>query len=355
MKKRIFAAITVLVLAVVSCISFSSCEKQKTKFVCHSLDYFDTVTAITGYENSKEDFDRVSGEILTLLSEYHRLYTIYHRFEGLENLCTINDLQNGVHRKVNVDRRIIDMLTYSKDMYTTTNGRFNIAMGSVLSVWHTYRTQGLDNPATAQLPPMQKLIEASKHTNIDDILIDSEKNEVHLFDPEMKLDVGAVAKGYAVEMAAKHLEERGISGYVINVGGNVRTVGTKPDGKSWVAGIENPNRDSENAYVAYLNLSGESVVTSGSYQRFYTVGGVNYHHIIDPETLMPAVGYLSVSVVCKNSALGDALSTALFCMTYDEGLSLVESLDGVEALWIMSDESQKRSSGFDRYLARKMQ
>ncbi len=352
MKKRLLAVIAALFFVLLSCLSFVSCDKQKTKFVRHSLDYFDTATTITGYEESKEEFDRVSGEILRLLSEYHKLYTIYHRFEGLENLCTINDLQNGAHRTVPVDRRIVDMLSYSKDMYDVTNGKFNIAMGSVLSIWHTYRTQGLDDPSQAQLPPKEKLKEAAKHTDIKDVLIDTEKNTVHLRDPEMKLDVGAVAKGYAVEMAAKFLEEQGISGYVINVGGNVRTVGTKPDGESWVAGIENPNSDSENPYVAYLNLSGEALVTSGSYQRFYTVDGINYHHIIDPETLMPAKGYLSVSVLCRDSALGDALSTALFCMPYDEGISLVESLEGAEAIFIMPDGTQKTSSGFDKYLAK---
>ncbi|MBE6623016.1 MAG: FAD:protein FMN transferase [Ruminococcaceae bacterium] len=351
MKKRLLAVTAALIFSMFFSLAFVSCDKQKTKFVCHSLDYFDTATTITGYEESKEEFDRVSGEILKLLSEYHKLYTIYHRFEGLENLCTINDLQNGAHRTVSVDSRITDMLLYSKDMYDVTNGKFNIAMGSVLSIWHTYRTCGLADPSQAQLPPKDKLTEAAKHTDIKDVLIDAENNTVYLQDPEMTLDVGAVAKGYAVEMAAKYLEEQGISGYVINVGGNVRTVGTKPNGESWLAGIENPSPDSDIPYVAYLNLSGESLVTSGSYQRFYTVDGINYHHIIDPETLMPAKGYLSVSVLCCDSALGDALSTALFCMPYDSGISLVESLDGVEALWIMADGSQKYSSGFDKYLA----
>lgn len=352
MKKRLLAVIAAIAFVLFSCLSFVSCNKQKTKFVRHSLDYFDTATTITGYEESKEEFDRVSDEILTLLSEYHKLYTIYHRFEGLENLCTINDLQSGAHRIVPVDRRIVDMLSYSRDMYDVTNGKFNIAMGSVLSIWHTYRSQGLDDPSYAQLPPTEMLKEAAKHTDIEDVLIDTEKNTVHLCDPEMTLDVGAVAKGYAVEMAAKHLEEQGISGYVINVGGNVRTVGTKPGGESWVAGIENPNPNSEEPYVAYLNLSGEALVTSGSYQRFYTVDGINYHHIIDPETLMPAKGYLSVSVLCRDSALGDALSTALFCMPYDEGIALVESLDGVEAIFIMPDGEQKTSRGFCEYLVK---
>lgn len=349
MKKQLIS-ILLLICVFSSSLLFSSCNKQKNKYVTHSLDYFDTATTITGYETSQEEFDQISREILALLEEYHRLFTIYHRFDGLENLCTINELQNGVHRTVTVDRRIIDMLLYAKEMYQVTNGKLNIAMGSVLSIWHNYRTAGLDEPWAAELPPMEMLREAAQHTDINDLIIDQENSTIWIADPQMTLDVGAIAKGYAVEMVARALEKRGISGYVINVGGNVRTIGTKPNAEKWLAGIENPNTESDEAYLAYLQLAGESIVTSGSYQRYYTVGNKNYHHIIDPQTLLPAEGYLSVSVVCKNSAEGDALSTALFCMPFEEGFALVERLPDVEALWIMSDESQRSSSGFSQYV-----
>ena len=350
MKKRRIIAGALVAVILLSCLMFSSCKKQKTKYSEYSLDYFDTVTTITGYEESREDFERVCGEVLAELGEYHRLFTIYHRFEGLENLCTVNELVGGEHRVVTVDRRIIDMLLYAKEMYQKTGGEVNVAMGSVLSVWHEYRTAGLDEPRAAELPPMERLREAAEHVDIDKLVIDEENSTVYISDPQMTLDVGAVAKGFAVEMAAQSLEAKGISGYVINVGGNVRTVGTKPDGESWLAGIENPVEDTEEAYVAYLELAGESVVTSGSYQRFYTVGDKNYHHIIDRETLMPAEGYLSVSVVCRSSAEADALSTALFCMPLDKGMALVESLDGVEALWITDGGERHFSSGFSSYV-----
>ena len=326
------------------------CTPQKTKFTEYSLDYFDTATTITGYAPDRETFDAICDDILTQLAEYHKLYTIYHRYEGMENLCTINEPENGIHRTVTVDRRIVDMLLYTKEMYTKTNGKLNIAMGSVLSIWHDYRTAGLDDPSNAELPPMEVLSEAALHTNINDLIIDEDACTVWLADPRMTLDVGAIAKGYAVEMTARMLEERGISGFVINVGGNVRTVGTKANGELWLAGIENPVPDSEEPYVAYLGLAGESIVTSGSYQRFYIVDGKNYHHIIDAETLLPADRYLSVSIVCKDSALGDALSTALFCMTPEDGLALIESIPDAEALWIMTDETQQQSSGFASYL-----
>ncbi|MBQ8331012.1 MAG: FAD:protein FMN transferase [Clostridia bacterium] len=350
MKKQQLISALLLICVLSSSLFFASCNRQKNKYTTHSLDYFDTATTITGYESDPKKFDEVSGEILALLGEYHRLFTIYHRFDGMENLCTINELQNGVHRTVTVDRRIIDMLLYAKEMHRVTKGKLNIAMGSVLSIWHKYRTAGLEEPWAAELPPMELLHEAARHTDLNDLIIDQENATVWISDPQMTLDVGAVAKGYAVEMVARSLEERGISGYVINVGGNVRAIGTKPNDEKWLAGIENPNTESEEAYVLYLQLAGESIVTSGSYQRYYTVGNKNYHHIIDSQTLLPAEGYLSVSVVCKNSAEGDALSTALFCMPFEEGLALVEGLPDVEALWILSDESRQSSSGFEKYV-----
>jgi thiamine biosynthesis lipoprotein len=176
---------------------------------------------------------------------------------------------------------------------------------------------------------------------------DAEKGSVTLTDPEMKLDVGAVAKGYATECIARHLETQGITGYILNVGGNIRAVGAKADGESWAVGIENPNGGD---YLEYLNIRGQSVVTSGSYQRYYYVDGKAYHHIIHPDTLMPADNFVSVSVICKDSGFGDAMSTALFCLSLEEGLKLVESVSGLEAMWLTHDGEKTVSSGWNEYV-----
>lgn len=328
-------------------ISCGTLKSEKKQFSAYSMEYFDTVITITGFAHSKEEFDAVANDALSLLGEYHRLYSIYHRFDGLENLCTINELTDGEHPAVKVDKRIIDLLLYSKEMYAVTEGKVNIAMGSVLSLWHDYRELGMDNPEQALLPPMEKLKEASLHTDISKLVIDEENCTVKLTDPKMKLDVGAIAKGYAVECVARYLEEKSITGYVLNVGGNVRTIGSKPDGTFWNVGLENPNGGE---YLEYLLLNGQSVVTSGSYQRYYYVNGKAYHHIIHPDTLMPADGYVSVSVICEDSGLGDALSTALFCMSLEKGIALVESIPQVEAMWLTDNSVKTVSSGWDKYV-----
>lgn len=342
--------IMAFLLLVAMLLSVSACVQKKTKYTEYSFDYFDTATTIVGYAQSKEAFDQTYAEIKALLKEYHQLYDIYKRYEGLQNLCTVNDLKDGVHQVVKVDQKIIDMLLYAKELYILTEGRMNVAMGSVLSIWHRYRAQGLEDPQNAALPPINKLREAAKHTDIEKMIIDEEESTVYLADPEMSLDVGALAKGYATEQVARFLEEKGVKGYILNVGGNVRCIDGRPDGELWSVGVEKPDtEETQKPYIAYLKLSDQSLVTSGSYQRYYTVDGVRYHHIIDPDTLMPGERFRSVSVLCKDSGKADALSTALFTMTFEKGKALVEQLEGVEAMWVLPDGEQRYSKGFEAF------
>ncbi len=348
MKRVILAFITVsLFLSLFGCGT-----NEKKKFTEYYFDWFDTATIVTGYEYSEEDFNEVTSEIEKIFSRYHRLYNIYNKYDDVNNLATVNTKTAGSHSVVPVDEEIIDLIDFSYEMYHLTGGKFNIAMGSVLSLWHTYREFGLDNPADAELPPMDKLITASQHMSIDDIVIDRDEKTVYLKDENMSLDVGAVAKGYACEQAAKRLEAMGISEYIINAGGNIRCIGSKPNGDKWLVGLENPDlNDTDNPYIAYLKLDSQALVTSGSYQRFYVVNGKNYHHIIDPETLMPSERYLSVSVICHDSGMGDALSTALFNMEYAEGRALISSLEDVEALWVLPDGEIMYSENFANFMS----
>jgi thiamine biosynthesis lipoprotein len=308
------------------------------------LELFDTVSVIGGYDTSKEAFTEFSQEAHDSLLVYHNLYDIYHENDVEASIKTIND--NAGISPVHVDSRIIDLLKLSKELYQLTDGKTNIAFGAVLRIWHTYREAGIDDPENASLPPMDELREAAKHTNIDDMIIDEAAGTVYLTDPEMSLDVGAIAKGYATEQEARIIERSGRTNVLLSIGGNVRAIGEKPDGSPWQVGIENPDKESEQKSLFTLNIDGLSVVTSGAYNRYYTVDGVVYHHIIDPETLMPAAYFASVVVVAQDSGLADGLSTGLYCMPLDEGMRLVKSLDGVDACWIMNDGTVEMTDGF---------
>ena len=340
MKRTV--SIIIILSILIQALFLYSCTGKKEKFSANSFDYFDTVTTVVGYAESKEEFDKIYKVITSCLSEYHKLYDIYNHYEDINNLHTVNNTEGPV----TVDKKIIDLLVCAKDLYKITNGSFNVAMGSVLSIWHDYRERASLSPDKAALPTTEELNAASEHTDIDKLIIDTNTNSVLRADNKLKIDVGGLAKGYAVEMTAETLEKMGISGYLINVGGNVRAVGKKADGKLWKVGVENPDNTSDESYIAYLELENTSLVTSGSYQRYYEYNGKRYHHIIDPQTLMPSEYYLSVSVLTKNSGLADALSTALFVMPFENGKALVESLDGVEAMWVTRNGEIKYSSNF---------
>ena len=244
-----------------------------------------------------------------------------------------------------VDQKLIDFLLYAKELYTLTGGEMNVMMGAVLRPWHDCRTAASSDPANASIPSREVLDEASKHTSIDLLEIDDENDTVRISDPAASIDVGALGKGYATEMAAQALESMGVTSYVLNIGGNIRIIGTKPDGTGWLTGIKDP-KNSDSAYIEYLNIADTSCVTSGIYERFFTVDGVRYHHIIDKDTLMPSEFFPSVTVITKHSGLADALSTALFSMSYEEGLKLVNSIGGVEVLWVTESGEKLMTDGF---------
>ena len=312
-------------------------------------EFFDTVSVIFSYKgDSAEEFEANCEAISDLLLEYHRLFDIYYEYEGINNLKTVN--KQAGKEPVKVDSKLIDFLLYAKEIHTLTNGATNIAMGSVLSLWHDAREDGIDAPESAALPNADALTEAAKHTDINDLIIDREACTVFFADPAMRLDVGAIGKGYAAEQAAQLLISRGVSSYVLNVGGNLRAIGAKPaSGNGWVTGITNPDKTSEESFVCKVVLKDTSLVTSGDYERFYVVDGKRYHHIIDPKTNQPAAYFSSVSIFTPDSALADALSTALFCMTYEEGLQLIKKLENVDVIWVKSDGTLYKTEGIELY------
>ena len=314
------------------------------RYDANFLRVFDTVTTITGYAEDEETFTGYATQIHDELWEYHRLYDIYNDYEGINNIKTIND-QAGIAPVV-VDERIIDLLEVSKEIYDKSNGTFNVAMGSVLKIWHDYRTNGIENPESAKLPPMADLQEAVKYVDMSLVEIDREASTVYLPDAGMRLDVGAIAKGYATEQVSRSAEAAGLTNALLSVGGNVRAIGIRADGVKWQVGIQNPDVTSDVKYLHRVELDDMSLVSSGTYERYYTVDGKQYHHIIHPETLMPSELYVSVSILCRDSGLADALSTAIFNMPLEEGMAFIEEFEGVEAMWIEPDGTESFSPGF---------
>ena len=203
-KSLLWISVCLLVLAGSACT-----PAEPVRYEAEFIGLFDTLTQIVGYAESRADFEEQIRYIKNDLEMYHQLFDIYNSYPGLTNLKDVND--KAGQGPVPVDRKIIDLLLFSLEMHEKTQGRVNVAMGSVLKIWHNHRTAALADPATAQVPEPAILKEADRHTNIADLIVDPRNNTVALRDPAMSLDVGAIAKGYAVEQAAQAAENAAAS------------------------------------------------------------------------------------------------------------------------------------------------
>ncbi len=346
MKRPITLLILVISLTLTACVPLACAPPPLQRFESEFTGLFDTLTLIIGYAEKKADFDLQVQALMDDLESYHQLYDIYQRYPGITNLRDVN--QAAGQGPVEVDQKIIDLLLFAQTYAPQTGDRVNIALGPVLSLWHEAREAGNLDPSAARLPDPSDLEAASLHTNAQDLIIDPVKKTVEIRDPLLSLDVGAIAKGYAVEAAARAAQDRGVTHMLISVGGNVRAIGGRGNGDPWKVGVDQPDKAKE-GYLAVLKIDNLSLVTSGVTERFYIVDGQSYHHIIDPDTLFPENRYQSVSVINPDSGLADLLSTSLFNLDLEQGLALVESLADTEALWCLADGSLARSSGFSDY------
>ena len=332
-------ALMLAMLLMISALGGCSGQKALNKYQVTLLDYFDTVTSITGYAEDENAFTQMTSEIREELEAYDRLYDIYHEYPGMVNLCTINSHPGETWT---VDQRVIDLLLFAREADEFSGHRTSAMLGSLLRIWHEAREEATQNPDRARLPSEESLREAKAHTGFDLLEIDPENRTVRITDPEARLDVGALAKGYAVQRIAEKLPE----GVLISAGGNVAATGPKPDGSDWIIGIQNPDGE---GYLRKVALKKGAVVTSGDYQRYYLVDGKAYHHIIDPETLFPSEKWRAVTVVCMDSGTADALSTSLFLMEREEGQKLLERFQA-EAMWIGKDGTEYFSPGFRKLI-----
>lgn len=328
-KHPLLGGISFLLILCLFLPQLTSCRAKNAGKKKVYYTYFDTVTEISSYRSESDGaFAANADAAAELLGTYHRLFDIYHEYEGVTNLASINRTAGG--EALAVCRELIDFLLFAKDMYDVTDGSVNVAMGPVLTLWHDFREAVSDGDASALPPTEDDLRAAAAHSAIDVLEIDEDAGTVRLSDPLASLDVGAMGKGYAAARAAELLRARGADSYVINAGGNLVILGAHEDGTPFTTGIRNPRGE---GFAATVSLADTSFVTSGDYERYVVQNGVRYHHIIDKDTLMPAAYFSSVSVRYADSGVADALSTALFAMPYEKGRALAERL-GAEVLWI---------------------
>ncbi|MFR1687304.1 MAG: FAD:protein FMN transferase [Massilimicrobiota timonensis] len=358
LKKLVLSLLSLSMMMVMT-----GCSKKYELMNHYITGPFDTITTYMSYVSSEDEFNEQCDYIEEQLNYYDQLFDKYNTYNGMNNLKTIND--NAGKKAIEVDQPLIDLLNLSIERNRKISSKVNIAFGSVINIWHDYREEAESHDGVGTVPSDEELEKANQHTSIDSIEIDEKKKTVYINDALASIDVGATAKGYAIELIKDGLIEMGVDNFLLSGGGNVASHGQRKIQKEgefylddcadkFCVGIESPqdgnyaasadDPDSENEAV--LVVQGESIVTSGDYQRFYQdVNGVRYHHLIDPETLYPAVHFRSVSIITEDSGLADFLSSAVFLMEYEEGLKLVNSLDGVEAIWLLEDGKIRMSDG----------
>lgn len=332
--------VAVMICAVMLC-GFITSAPAESKYSRNIFGYFDTVTTIMAYVNTQEEFDRICVLAENEMDDLHKLFDGYNSYSGLHNLWYLN--QYAAKEPVQVEEPLFDLLLRCRDMQAEYS-KVNIAMGSVLVLWHNARETGV-------LPQPDALQAAAQHTDFSDVILDEENRTVFYADPELKLDLGAVAKGYAADRI-QSLVTPHCPSFLISLGGNIYAGDPPLDGrKKWGVSIQCPDGVMPMQFgtdrVEVLYVRNLSVVTSGDYQRYMTVDGVRYHHLIDPATHMPATHLRAVTVICESGFQADFFSTLLFLLPYEEGMALVQDTPGVEALFILADGSIHLSPGLE--------
>lgn len=193
-----------------------------------------------------------------------------------------------------------------------TDGAFDVAIYPLMEAWG-FTTKKYRVPSEGELAELRKRIEAK------DIAFDEKKRSVSFATPGMKIDFGGIAKGYASDRVIEVLKKKGVKNAIVNLGGNVYTLGGKPDGSAWNVAIEDPGKD---GYLGVVQIKDGALITSGGYERYFEEGGTRYHHIIDPSTGKPANnGLVSVSIVSKDGTMADAMSTSMFILGEEKALA----------------------------------
>lgn len=331
MKRRL-TALTLTTIFVFSQL-ISGCSK-KDEPLTKSGFYFNTVISVTVYENASEkDLD----ECFQLAEQYENY------FSNTLPDSDVSKINDAAGTPVTVHDETIELLETGISYGKLSNGRFDITIGKLSDLWDI-STKALFEETDASMIPSDTDIAAALAT-VDYRNIRIDGNEVTLLDANAHIDLGGIAKGYIADRMKDFLNERGITNGFINLGGNVLALGGKPDGGTYTIGIQKPFAE-DNSAIASVEVTDQTVVSSGIYERNFTVDGILYHHILDVTTGYPYDnGLAGVTIITKNSVDGDALSTVCFSLGLKNGMALIEELEDTEAIFITTDNEIYTSSG----------
>jgi thiamine biosynthesis lipoprotein len=280
------------------------------------------------------------GEIAVAINEaMDRVYDIDDKmsvFKEESCISKINRNAGGLPQKVSKDTYyVIERAKYFSEL---TLGLFDPTIRPLVGLW------GI-NTRHARVPNKNEIITALKLVNYKDIVLNNSDYTVKLNNDKQCLDLGAIAKGYAADEVKIILMKNNVKSAIIDLGGNIFAMGGRPDGSHWTIGIQDP-LSFQGDYIGTTNVTDKSIVTSGDYERYFVSNEKKYHHIIDSRTGYPSEnGIISVTIISDNSIEGDALSTCAYIMGIKKGLKLIESLKGIDAIFITKDKRVYTTEG----------
>lgn len=326
-KKHLYLCVSLLILFAAILVQ-SACVPSSKPIEAGGF-YFDTVIKITLYDSSRQD-------ALDHCMELAECYE--HYFSATRSDSDISMINANPNTPVKVHKETAELIQKGLDYGRLSSGQFDITIGKVSSLWD-FHSEGKHT-----LPKTSSIKKALKHVDYHQVHVNG--NTVTLQDPNSALDVGGIAKGYIADRMKDYLMKEGITAGLINLGGNVLTLGEKPDHKPYTIGIQKPFSD-DGTPALTVKIRNRSVVTSGTYQRYFLHKDNLYHHILDTSTGYPCQNDLdSVTIISKSSTDGDALSTTVFLMGLKKGMHFVESKNNIEAILITKDGHIHYSTGF---------
>ncbi|MDN5627303.1 MAG: FAD:protein FMN transferase [Weeksellaceae bacterium] len=265
--------------------------------------------------------------------EIQRIENLLTTFREESQTNQIN--QNAGMKPVKVDPEVFNLIERSLRISKITDGYFDISYGSIdRKFWNFDREM-------KELPDPEMIKEHLKLVNYHNILLNREDSTVFLKEKGMRIGFGGIGKGYAAEMGKRLLLNRGVKSGVVNASGDLTTWGNQADGKPWTIGIANP--DNARLPFSYMNIADMAVATSGNYEKFVSIGGKKYSHTINPKTGMPVTGIKSVTIICPNAEIADALATPVTIMGIEKGIGMIDQIQQVECI-IIDDENHIYSS-----------
>lgn len=322
--------IIVLFIGVVSLLGFSACQQTNSEDLTRTSYALGTIITINLFDQGDEE---LMDALVARVSEIEHLMS---RQESESEVSAISRAA-GIAPVV-VSDETYEVLSKALQYADLSGGKFDPTVAPVTGLWNIGTEE-------ARVPSQAEIDQALTFVDYRKVILDEATKSVYLSVEGMSLDLGGIAKGYAADEVVRMLRQAGIKRAMINLGGNVYAYGEKSTGEPWKVAIHTPY-DARSSYFAYVELKNKTVVTSGPYERYFEQDGQLYHHIFDAKTGYPVKGEtVSVSIIAESSVDADAMSTLLFTMTPEEGLALVESMEGIECIYVDKDYGLKLSSG----------